>query len=142
MVQLQLALRANDRKRLYRHVGVLLDGGLPADPAQQARIRALADECLPAKGGVYETYGDLVVRLTKAGFVLDPNLSLFIKSQVTLMGIYRELDPSLNPDRYLETRARNRVLREFPKRLVLLPAWNYRGYRSLMSNGDVFEYVF
>lgn len=142
MVQLQLALRANDRKRLYRHVGVLLDGGLPADAAQQARIRALADECLPAKGGVYETYGDLVVRLMKAGFVLDPNLSLFIKSQVTLMGIYRELDPSLNPDRYLETRARNRVLQEFPKRLVLLPAWNYRGYRSLMSNGDVFAYVF
>jgi hypothetical protein len=33
-------------------------------------------------------------------------------------------------------------MREFPKRLVLLPAWNYRGYRSMLSNGDVFRQLF
>ncbi len=142
MVQLNLALRDKNRKKLRRHVGALLDGGLPEDDARRQRVFRLAEGVLGAPGSTYEVYSNLVAELARNGFVLDPEFTLYIKAQVTLNGIYRELDPSLRLDRYLESRVSRRVLREFPKRLLLLPAWNYRGYRSLLSNGDVFAYIF
>ncbi len=142
MVQLNLALRDKNRKKLRRHVGALLDGGLPDDEVRRERVFALAEKALGASGSTYEVYSSLVAELAKNGFVLDPEFTLYIKAQVTLDGIYRELDPSLKLDRYLESRVSRRILQEFPKRLLLLPAWNYRGYRSLLSNGDVFGYVF
>ncbi len=142
MVQLNLALKDHNRRKLHRHVGALIAGGLPQDAGRRQRLFSLADQALKESGNSYEIYADLVATLAKNGFVLDPDFSLYIKAQVTLSGIYRELDPSLKLDRYLESRVGRRVLREFPKRLLLLPAWNYRGYRSLLSNGDVFAYVF
>jgi hypothetical protein len=80
--------------------------------------------------------------LFKAGYVLDSQFSLFIKSQVTVTGILRELDPTLNQDKLVKKKVSGLVRKEFPKRLVLLPAWNYRGYRSTLSNGDVFRQIF
>ncbi len=142
MVQLSLALRRNSQKRLHRSVGALLRGGAPQDRAEQARLFKLADESLGEEGGIFEIYASLIERLTRAGFVLDPTFALFIKSQFTLSGIYRELDPDLDPDEYTEKLTRRRVMKEFPKRLLLLPAWNYRGYRSLMSNSEVFTELF
>ncbi len=142
MVQLNLALRERNRKKLHRHVGALIAGGLPEEESLRRQVFSLADECLEASGNTYEIYGSLIAALAKNGFVLDPDLTLYIKAQVTLSGTYRELDPSLRLDRRLESRVSRLVLREFPKRLVLLPAWNYRGYRSLLSNGDVLSHIF
>ena len=51
-----------------------------------------------------------------------------------------ELDPALKQDEYLEQQIAGLVKKELPKRLlctVWFPAWNSRGYRSLLSNGDV-----
>lgn len=138
MAQLSLALEHKSKKRLFNNVGALIRGGMPRDPRKQEEIKQLAGECLSAKGTMAEVYGKLIEELMMRGYALDPNLSLFIKSQLTLAGIFRELDPNLNPDKYLRGRVGKLVMKELPKRLFLLPAWNYRGYRSLLSNGDVF----
>ncbi len=142
MVQLALALQKKSKKKLHRNVGALLQNGLPQDPLKREEVFALADKCLTAKGTMMEIYGGLIEKLTTAGYVLDGNFSLYIKSQLTLAGIHKELDPSLNPDKFLNKKVGRQVLKEFPKRLLLLPAWHYRGYRSLLSNGDVFSRVF
>jgi predicted unusual protein kinase regulating ubiquinone biosynthesis (AarF/ABC1/UbiB family) len=142
MVQLALAFRWGSQRRLHENVGSLLRGGLPADPAERERVFALADQSLEKEGDLFEVYASLIEKLTRSGFVLDPTFSLFIKSQFTLAGIYRALDPDLNPDDYAEKLTRHRVMAELPKRLLLLPAWTYRGYRSLMSNGEVFSEPF
>jgi len=142
MVQLTLALQQKNRKKLHRNVGALLRNGLPRDPEKRQQVLALADKCLEAKGGTMQVYAGLVTELTTNGFVLDSNFALYIKSQATLDGIYRELDPELNSEKYLEKLTGRRVMKELPKRLLFLPAWNYRGYRSLLSNGDVFAQVF
>jgi ubiquinone biosynthesis protein len=139
MVQLTAALKGKRKRKLHKNVGSLLRDGLPEDSEKREQIFALADQCLDKEGGTMVIYASLIEELAKAGFVLDTNLTLYIKSQATLAGIYRELDPNLKADKFIEGLASKQVMKEFPKRLLFLPAWNYRGYRSLMSNGDVFE---
>ncbi len=143
MVQLNLALRSKNRKKLHKNVGALIRGGLPADPARRSQILELADGALEKEWtSSFQAYADLIADLTKAGFILDSNFSVFVKSQVTLTGIYRSLDPDLLIDDYLEQRTKKQVLRELPHRLLLFPAISYRGYRSMLSNGDVFRQIF
>ncbi|MCP5119215.1 MAG: AarF/ABC1/UbiB kinase family protein [bacterium] len=138
LVQLSLALRHKNRKRLLRNVGALLDSGLPEDPDRRQQVATLLDETLAAGlDGTFATFGALIEKLVENGYALDANMSLFIKSQLTLAGIFRELDPTLDQDKFLAARTRAQVARELPKRLLLLPAWRHRGYRSLLTTGDV-----
>jgi predicted unusual protein kinase regulating ubiquinone biosynthesis (AarF/ABC1/UbiB family) len=120
----------------------LIKGGLPKDPQKLARIEEMVGRTMEIKGGIFEAYGALLEELFKAGYVLEPQFSLFIKSQLTIAGILRELDPSLNHSKLVRKKTTGLIMKEFPKRLVLLPAWNYRGYRSMLSNGDVFAEIF
>ena len=138
MVQLSMALDRRSRKKLHNNVGALLRGGLPKDAVERERIFTLADRVLQAEGTNAEVYSELVKTLARNGFLLDNNLVLYIKSQLTLNGIFRELDPALDSDAYLKGLARRQARRELPKRILLLPAINYRGYRSMISNGDIF----
>ena len=116
-------------------------GDLPKDAAQREKIFTLADGVLQAEGTNAEVYSELVKTLTRNGFLLDKNLALYIKSQLTLNGIFRELDPALDSDAYVQGLARRQARRELPKRILLLPAVNYRGYRSMISNGDIFHEI-
>ena len=84
----------------------------------------------------------LLEELFKAGYVLDPECSLFIKAQLTIAGILTELDPSLDQDKLVRKKTAGLVMKEIPKRLAVLPAWKYRGYRSMLSNGEVFREIF
>ena len=59
-----------------------------------------------------------------------------------IAGILRELDHALNQDQLVKKQPGGLVRKEFPKRLVLLPAWNYRGYQGMLSNGNVFRVIF
>ena len=142
MVQLGLAYTEKSKKRMVRNTGSLIKGGLPADPQKLAAIEQMVGRALEIKGGIFEAYGALLAELFTAGYVLDPQFSLFIKSQLTIAGILRELDPSLNQSKLVRKKTRGLVMKELPKRLLLLPAWNYRGYRSMLSNGDVFREIF
>ena len=142
MVQLNLAFSHKNKERMVRNVGSLIRGGLPKDPQKLAGIEEMVGRAMQVKGGSFEVYNALLGELFKAGYVLDPQFSLFIKSQLTIAGILRELDPALNQDQLVKKKTRGLVRKEFPKRLVLLPAWNYRGYQSMLSNGDVFREIF
>jgi ubiquinone biosynthesis protein len=142
MVQLSLAYGQKSKKRMVRNVGSLIKGGLPKDPQKLARIEEMVGRAMEVKGGMFEAYGALLEELFKAGYVLEPQFSLFIKSQLTIAGILRELDPALNQSKLVRKKTTGLIMKEFPKRLVLLPAWNYRGYRSMLSNGDVFGEIF
>jgi ubiquinone biosynthesis protein len=142
MVQLDLAYGQKNKKRMVENIGSLIQGGLPKDPEKMARIEEIVGQAVKVKGGSYEVYNALLGELLKAGYVLDTQFSLFIKSQVTIAGILRELDPTLNQDKLAKKNVSGLVRKECPKRLALLPAWNYRGYRSMLSNGDVFRQLF
>ncbi len=142
MVQLNLAFSQNNKKHIVKNVGSLVRGGLPKDPQKLAKVEEIVGRAMEVKGGSFQVYDALLGELFKAGYVLDPQFSLFIKSQVTIAGILRELDPTLNQDKLVKKKTGGLVRKEFPKRLALLPAWNYRGYRSMLSNGDVFREIF
>jgi ubiquinone biosynthesis protein len=142
MVQLNLAFGQKNKKRMVENIGSLIQGGLPKDPEKMARIEEIVGQAVKVKGSSYEVYNALLEELLKAGYVLDTQFSLFIKSQVTIAGVLRELDPTLNQDKLAKKNVSGLVRKECPKRLALLPAWNYRGYRSMLSNGDVFRQLF
>jgi ubiquinone biosynthesis protein len=142
MVQLDLAYRHKNRKRMVENIGSLIRGGLPKDSKEMAKIEDIVARAIEVKGGSYEVFNTLLEELFKEGYVLDSQFSLFIKSQVTIAGILRELDSTLNQDKLVKKNVGGLVMKEFPKRLALLPAWNYRGYRSMFSNGDVFREIF
>jgi ubiquinone biosynthesis protein len=142
MVQLSLAYSQKSKKRMVRNVGSLIKGGLPKDPQKLAGIEEMVGRAMEVKGGTFEAYGALLEELFKAGYALEPQFSLFIKSQLTIAGILRELDPTLNQNKLVRKKTTGLIMKEFPKRLVLLPAWNYRGYRSMLSNGDIFREIF
>jgi ubiquinone biosynthesis protein len=139
MFHLTLALRWKEPRRFRRNVGSLLAGGLPEDPAKRKEIFALADMFLNRNQEPFEALAELIGELTKRGYILAPDLTLYIKSQLTLKGIYAELDPKFDLMKYLEGRVARQVFREAPKRLLFFPAFKHRGYRSLMSTGEALK---
>lgn len=143
LMQLLLGVQLGDAKRLRKYAGALLDKGLPTDPEQLKKIDALIAETVKPKAGrgSFAALQELLFGLIEQGYATKFTLNLFIKSQITIAGELVELDPSLKQDDYLTQQVTGMVKKELPKRLLLFPAWNYRGYRSLLSNGDVMSMV-
>lgn len=141
MMQLILGVLLADAKRLRKYAGALLEQGMPTDPEQVKKIDALIAEVVKPKAGrgSFDALEDLLFGLIGQGYATKFNLNLFIKSQVTIAGELVELDPTLKQDELIERQVTGMVKRELFKRLLLFPAWNYRGYRSLLSNGDVMD---
>jgi ubiquinone biosynthesis protein len=142
LLQLMLGIQLNDARRLRRNLGALVQGEIPTDPAKAGRLDKAVEETLRqrSKRSSFDTLGDLIVRLGKEGYVLRFNITLFIKSQVTIAGILAGLDPALKQDDYLMKRAGSLVRRELPKRLLYtlwIPKWNSHSYGSMLSNEDV-----
>ncbi len=147
LVQLILGVKLRDAKRLRNYVGALLEGGLPDSPEKLSRIDDIITEVLKPKTrrSSFEAIEELLFALIQEGHATRFNLNLFVKSQVTIAGILAELDPALNQDDYLERRVSGLVKKELPKRLLYtlwFPAWNSRRYRSLLSNGDLKDFIF
>jgi len=146
LVQLMLGIELNDAKRLKKHLGALVEGELPQSPEKVRRLDHVIQETLQqrSKRSNFDTLADLIIRLGKEGYVLRFNITLLIKSQVTIAGILAGLDPKLKQDEYLMKRANGLVWKEFHKHLlntVWFPAWNSRNYRSMLSNGDITSVV-
>jgi ubiquinone biosynthesis protein len=139
LMQLILGVQLGDAKRLHKYAGALLEHGLPAEPEKLQRIDALIAEIIKPKPGrgSFQALQELLFGFIEQGYATKFTLNLFIKSQITIAGILVELDPTLKQDDYLTEQVTAMVKKELPKRLLLLPAWNYRGYRSLLSNGDI-----
>jgi ubiquinone biosynthesis protein len=147
LVQLILGVKLRDAKRLRNHVGALLENGLPDSPEKLRRIDAISAEVLRPKTrrSSFEAIEELLLALIQEGHETRFNLNLFVKSQVTISGILAELDPTFKQDDYVEKRISGLVWKEFPKRLLytlFFPAWNSHGYRSLVSNEDIRDFVF
>ena len=141
-MQLILGVKLADAKRLHKYAGALLDHGLPTDPEKVKKIDALIAEIIKPKPGrgSFAALQELLFGLIAQGYATKFTLNIFIKSQVTIAGELFELDPTLSQDVYSQQRITALVKKEVPKRLlctVWFPAWNSRGYRSLLSNGDV-----
>ena len=139
LMQLILGVQLADAKRLHKYAGALLEHGLPTEPEKLQKIDALIAELVKPKPGrgSFEALQELLFGLIEQGYATKFTLNLFIKSQVTIAGELVELDPTLKQDDYMTQQVTAMVKKELPKRLLLFPAWNYRGYRSLLSNGDI-----
>ncbi|MCI0625174.1 MAG: AarF/ABC1/UbiB kinase family protein [Acidobacteria bacterium] len=142
LIQLILGIELNDPRRLKKHLGALAEGELSKNPEKLGRLDRVIEETLRqrSKRSNFDTLGDLIVRLGKEGYVLRLNITLFIKSQVTIAGILAGLDPALKQDEYLMKRAGSLVRKELHKRLLYtlwFPAWKSNSYGSMLSNEDV-----
>ena len=142
MMQLLLGVHLGDSKRLTNHLGAIVEGEKWKSPREQPAIQRIIDETLSgsAEGKVFDILGELMKQLSTRGYQIRFNISLFIKSQITISGILAELDPELKQKQYLMHRVSRQVLAEIPKRVLYtlwFPAWNSHDYRSMLSNEDV-----
>ena len=142
LLQLMLGAYLRNAKRLRNHVGALIEEGMPTSPEKLRRIRFIVEKILQRKKNrtIFETLSDLMVNLAREGYHVRFNISLFIKSQVTIAGILSELDPRFKQDAYMMKRTSTLVRKESPKHFlytIWFPAWNSHNYRSMLSNEDI-----
>ncbi len=141
MVQLLLGLYLRNAKRLGNNVGVLVDFH-PKDEEERERMRQRVAKMVSeskAKGS-FALLDELITSLAQQGYKVRYQAAIFIKSQITIAGILKELDPKFDQDDYVMGRITGQVLKETGPRLlrvVWFPSWNSHDYRSLMSNEDV-----
>jgi predicted unusual protein kinase regulating ubiquinone biosynthesis (AarF/ABC1/UbiB family) len=89
---------------------------------------------------MFSLLDELLTELAREGFRIRYSAAIFIKSQLTIAGILKELDPDFDQDDYVMDRIEGQVFREIGPRLlrtVWFPSWNSHEYRSLLSNEDV-----
>ncbi len=144
LMQLMLGVQLKDAKRLHNYVGALLADGMPDSPEKIQQIDGMIAKVLSSKnkGGSFDALAELLASLINEGYATKFSLNLFIKSQVTIAGILKQLDPKLDQDAYLMQQVISLVKKEIPKRIlftVWFPAWNSHSYRSLLSNKDILD---
>jgi len=145
LAQLLLGLYLNDEKRLGNHSEVLVElDPESASPDAEERIRLRESATAVVAGSrsreMFTLLDELLTELARAGFQIRYAAAMFIKSQLTIAGILKELDPDFDQDDYVMDRIQGQVFREIGPRLlrtVWFPAWNSHAYRSLLSNEDV-----
>jgi hypothetical protein len=104
----------------------------------RASIAAVVED-----SGREETFAlldELLTELARQGYRIRYSAAMFIKAQLTISGILKELDPDFDQDDHVMGRIQGQVFREIGPRLlrtVWFPAWNSHDYRSLLSNEDV-----
>jgi ubiquinone biosynthesis protein len=144
LAQLMLGLYLSDEKRLANHAEVLVepDSSAPLDAEDRTRLRESAAEVVKGSGSqeMFALLDELLTELAREGFRIRYSAAIFIKSQLTIAGILKELDPDFDQDDYVMDRIQGQVLREIGPRLlrtVWFPSWNSHEYRTLLSNEDV-----
>ena len=144
LVQLLLGLEYKDPKRMTNNIGALVGVGLSEDPEKRRWLLEIFDSVFKMEGvqSSYEQLSEIMRLLVLEGYKIEQQLGIFIKSQLTIVGILAELDPNLDQMKYAKKKIKNQVAKEIPLRILLLPAWNYHGYKSMMSNEDVKDSVF
>jgi ubiquinone biosynthesis protein len=138
LAQLMLGLYLKDDKRLANHAEVLLE----PDSVDRGRMRQSVAAVVEATGSeeMFALLDELLTELAREGYRIRYSAAIFIKSQLTIAGILKELDPDFDQDDYVMDRIEGQVFREIGPRLlrtVWFPSWNSHEYRSLLSNEDV-----
>jgi ubiquinone biosynthesis protein len=147
MVQLTLGLYLKDAKRLANNADVLVDWS-PETEEDRADLRTTIEGVLSeSEGGegMFERLDELITALAREGHAVRYETAIFIKSQLTISGILKELDPDFAQDDYVMGRIQGQVLKELHVHLLRtlwFPDWNSHSYRSMMSNEDVKDVQF
>ena len=149
MIQLLLGIYLRNKKRVRNNVACLLEGGFQDSSREKSAIQQIAIDVMESSKGQkkdqFLVLNDMVVKLTTAGYSLNLNLVLFIKAQVTIIGILKELDPDLKRGKRAVSIVRGKVLKESPKRLLntfYFPGWTSNNYPSMVSNEDIRDIEF
>jgi ubiquinone biosynthesis protein len=144
LAQLMLGLYLSDEKRLANHAGVLVehDSSAPLDAEDRKRLTESAAAVVEGSGSqeMFALLDELLTELARVGFRIRYSATIFIKSQLTIAGILKDLDSDFDQDDYVMDRIQGQVLRELGPRLlrtVWFPSWNSHDYRTLLSNEDV-----
>lgn len=144
LAQLMLGLYLGDEKRLANHAEVLVEADSSVSPEPQARARLEESAATVVEGsGAQEMFAlldELLTELARKGFRIRYSAAIFIKSQLTIAGILKELDPDFDQDDYVMDRVQGQVWHEFGPRFLRtlwFPSWNSHEYPSLLSNEDV-----
>jgi ubiquinone biosynthesis protein len=141
VAQLMLGLYLNDEKRLANHAQVLVEPD-PSSALDVERMRESIASVVQGSGPreMFALLDELLTELARQGYRIRYSAAIFIKAQLTIAGILKELDPEFDQDDYVLDRIQGQVFREVGPRLlrtVWFPAWNSHEYRSLLSNEDV-----
>jgi ubiquinone biosynthesis protein len=140
LAQLMLGLYLKDEKRVANHASVLVEPSTGETDRDRMREPVAA---LVEGSGSEETFAlldELLTDLARQGYEIRYSAAIFIKSQLTISGILKELDPDFDQDDYVMDRIEGQVFKEIGPRLlrtVWFPAWNSHEYPSLLSNEDV-----
>ncbi|HSR51500.1 MAG TPA: AarF/UbiB family protein [Acidobacteriota bacterium] len=150
IVQLLLGVQLNDAKRMRQNASALVEGGIPDTPQDRVRVDAIVTSTLASRGKAdpFTVLSDFITRLAQAGYRINFNLGLYIKAQITAIGILKELDPDFDLAGDATGRLGIMILKESPKRLlntVYFPNWTQHNYPSMVSNEDIrdvqFQYI-
>jgi ubiquinone biosynthesis protein len=141
LIQLLLGVYLQNGKRLGNNVDVLLDWEPQSQEERQAmreRVEKIAAEY--KSEDMFAVLNQVIARLAVEGYSIRYETAIFVKSQITIAGILKELDPSFKQDKYLMSRMSGQVYKELHVRFlrtIYFPAWNSHNYRSMLSNEDV-----
>ena len=147
-VQVGLGLQLKDDDRLRNNMDMLVAG--PIDPiGDRERVDGVIDrvfeeaEVRKREGedpGTLTLLDALVSELASAGYVVDGNVLLYVKSLLTITAVINDLDANFVPGEYVSGRVAGQILKEMPKRLantIWIPGMWSHDYASMASNNDV-----
>ncbi len=140
LAQLMLGLYLKNEKRLAANAEVLVEPSNGETGPDRMRESVAAVVRGSGGDGMFPLLDELLTELARQGYTIRYSAAIFIKSQLTIAGILKELDPDFDQDDYVMDRIEGQVYREIGPRLlrtVWVPAWNSHEYPSLLSNEDV-----
>ena len=151
LLQVGMGLQLAHAEWLRNNLDVLVDDSI--DPvADRETIDAVIDRVFE-EVAVRKRDGDepdaldmldvLVSELGRAGYVVDGDLLLYVKSLYTIIAVIGDLDPAFAPDQHVSGRVSGQVLKEMPKRLantIWIPGMWSHNYPSMASNNDVWAH--
>ncbi len=149
LVQVGLGLQLEHADRLRKNMDGLIDGNIDLD-ADSAKVDTIIAELFAAVDDVKRGSGEdlgtlrqldrLITALTAAGYSVNGDILLYVKSTYTIESVISDLDPDFDSGDYVAGRVRSQVFKEMPKRLgntIWVPGMWSHEYGTMVSNNDV-----
>lgn len=147
-VQVGLGLQLKDAGRLRENLDTLVTGSIDLGTDRERvdgiidRVFAEADrrKSEGAEPTTLSMLDRLVSELAIAGYVVESNLLLYVKSLATSTAVIYALDPEFSGGDYMSGQVTGQILKEMPKRLantVWIPGMWSHEYTTMASNNDV-----
>ena len=133
-----------DRAKLDAVIDAVFEGSERVEENEPEGDAAELEE-QTTESGTLDLLDDLIAELATEGYVVDPDILLFMKSLFTTLGVSSDLDPDFKAGTYIGRRVSGQVFKETPKRFlntIWIPGFTSHDYESTMSNVDVWAMVF